>query len=83
MITCPIFARTDKDDPIVGRATPAEEGEEAILDKRAAVLGNFPRAIVQIINKQDPLGFLPRDLHLLEHICGILGRCHDCILKVE
>ena len=83
MITCPVFARTDKDDPIVGRATSGEDAEEGILDKRAALLGNFPRAIVQVINKHDPLGFIDRDVVLLEYICGILGRCHDCILKVE
>lgn len=49
MITCPVFARTDKDAPVVGTEGP--DGQQVKLDKRALVLGNFPRAIVQLINK--------------------------------
>jgi hypothetical protein len=51
IITCPVFAKSDKDDPIVGRAASAQSGNGERADKRTAVLGNFPRAIIQLINK--------------------------------
>ena len=46
-------------------------------------LGSFPRAIIQLINKNDPDGFQPQDLEYLEYLTKLVGRCHDCILKIE
>eukprot|EP00347_Sterkiella_histriomuscorum_P021983 403332089 len=46
-------------------------------------LANLPRGIIQLINKTDPNGFSGRDIEKLEFLSSILGRCHDCVLKVE
>ena len=46
LITCPVFAKTDRDD-ITG-AEKAGGGSN---------LGSFPRAIIQLINKNDADGF--------------------------
>lgn len=48
IITCPVFAKSDRDD-----MSGAKEGGAANS------LGNFPRAIIQLINKKDSDGFQP------------------------
>ena len=42
----------------------------------------LPRAIIQVINKNEDK-FTQEDYNRLETISFILGRCHDCMLKLE
>jgi hypothetical protein len=46
-------------------------------------LGKFPRAIIQLINKNEYDGFDPEDVEKIEFLSQTLGRCHDIITKVE
>ena len=42
----------------------------------------MPRAIIQVINKRHE-NFTQEDYNRLETVCFVLGRCHDCMLKME
>ena len=57
------------------------EGEN--YDLRKAKLSNYPRAIINLINNHDPVGFQDKDIALMEYVGEMIGRCHDVILKVE
>jgi hypothetical protein len=46
-------------------------------------MSGLPRAVIQLINKNDQNGFSPRDIEKLEFLSTILGRCHDCVIKIE
>ena len=76
LITCPIFAKTDKEE------IPSQNGESNTAPQMSS-LGKFPRAIIQLINKKDYDGFDSEDVEKIEFLSHILGRCHDIITKVE
>ena len=84
-MTSPIFTRTDKNDHTAVFEEPStiEIESDSKFDTRKAKLSNYPRAIVQLINKHDAVGFQDKDMELLEQVGEMIGRAHDVILKVE
>lgn len=86
MITCPVFARTDR--LIFESADQSENGEAANEDEenkppQMSPLSQFPRCVIQLIDKKDHRGFSQEDVSMLEGLTDYIGRCHDIITKVE
>lgn len=67
------FARQIMTCPIY--ATNDKTSQDGDIEK-------LPRAIIQVINKKHE-NFMQEDFNRLEMVCFVLGRCHDCMLKME